>query len=226
MNKIIFKDLTIEHIYKSNLKNSYISISPQSEVILKTPKVSQSYINNLLLEKESWIRGQLLKLELSPQLKINIEDELLLFGEVCSIDIDEAYELREFLKNTKNNTEKSVLNSYAKFYKLYSSKYLTSRLNYFSSIMKLSYKEVKFRKMKSRWGSCNSLGVITFNTELVKVKKEFIDYVVVHELAHLVHMNHSKSFHDLVDKYILNSKSIRKGLKNVNLFRYHLHEEA
>ncbi len=86
--------------------------------------------------------------------------------------------------------------------------------------MELDYREVKFRKMKSRWGSCSSLRVITFNSELIKVKKELIDYVVVHELAHLVHMNHSKNFHALVDKYISNSKEIRKELKSTNLSRY------
>ena len=66
-------------------------------------------------------------------------------------------------------------------------------------------------------GSCNSKKVLTFNTELIKIKKELIDYVVVHELAHIQHMNHSRKFHDLVDKYLPDSKSYRKKLKNIKI---------
>jgi len=83
--------------------------------------------------------------------------------------------------------------------------------------MGLSYTEIKFRKMKSRWGSCSSKKTITLNTELMKVKKELIDYVLVHELAHLKHMNHSKEFHSLVENYLSDSKVLRKELKNINL---------
>lgn len=220
MNEITFKDLTIFHIYKSNLKNSYISVNPQAKIVLKTPKVSQIYIKNLLIEKEIWIRRQLLKAKENPQIKISLEDEVLLFGDIYSIDIQEASELRKLLEIKKTNSLNNISKCYDEFYKFYASEYLTKRLNFFSKIMELDYKEVKFRKMKSRWGSCSSLRVITFNSELIKVKKELIDYVVVHELAHLVHMNHSKNFHALVDKYISNSKEIRKELKSTNLSRY------
>lgn len=199
MNEITFKDLTIFHIYKSNLKNSYISVNPQAKIVLKTPKVSQIYIKNLLIEKEIWIRRQLLKAKENPQIKISLEDEVLLFGDIYSIDIQEASELRKLLEIKKTNSLNNISKCYDEFYKFYASEYLTKRLIFFSKIMELDYREVKFRKMKSRWGSCSSLRVITFNSELIKVKKELIDYVVVHELAHLVHMNHSKNFLCLKD---------------------------
>ncbi|MCW8839307.1 MAG: M48 family metallopeptidase [Thiovulaceae bacterium] len=89
-------------------------------------------------------------------------------------------------------------------------KFLASRVDYFSKMMNLDFSELKFRKMKRRWGSCDSKKRITLNTYLYNTSKEQIDYVVVHELAHLVHMNHSKEFHSLVDNYIAHSKSIRQ----------------
>ena len=83
--------------------------------------------------------------------------------------------------------------------------------------MDLKFSDLKFRKMRSRWGSCSNTRTITLNCELMKVKKELIDYVVVHELAHLVHMNHSKDFHSLVENYLPSSKALRRELRGVSL---------
>ena len=95
--------------------------------------------------------------------------------------------------------------------------YISKRLEYFSHLMGLSYSEVRFKTMKSQWGSCNTQRKITLNTQLKKLDSEMIDYVLVHELAHLVHMNHSKSFHALVGQYLPNAKEIRKSMKNIKI---------
>ena len=101
---------------------------------------------------------------------------------------------------------------------LHSSDFLQERVHHFSKVMQLEFKELRLRKMKSRWGSCSSSRVITLNSELTKVDAQLIDYVVVHELAHLVHMNHSKEFHSLVEQYLPNAKLLRKQLKSIRLF--------
>ena len=216
---IFFKELQIEHICKATLKNSYIGIR-HSKITLKTPKVSKQYIENLLLDKEPWIRKQLLQLEQREVKKLNLEDEILFFGEVYSIDIPEAESLRINLAKLKINTHENILKCYDRFYKQYAQNYLTPRLEYFSKIMGLEYSELKFRKMKSRWGSCSSRGTVTLNTQLIKVKKELIDYVLVHELAHLVHMNHSIRFHTLVEQYLPDSKNLKKELRFLNISNF------
>ena len=114
----------------------------------------------------------------------------------------------------KNN----ILKCYDNFYKFYAKKYLIPRVDYFSNIMELNYSEIKFRKMKSRWGSCNIRGVITLNSQLIKIDKKLIDYIIVHELAHLTHMNHSKKFHSLVEVYLPDAKKLNRELKAVPLF--------
>jgi predicted metal-dependent hydrolase len=111
------------------------------------------------------------------------------------------------------STSQNIHKCYNKFYKFYAMEYLTPRVKHFSNVMGLEYSEIKFKKMKSRWGSCNSNGKITLNIELMKVDKELIDYVIVHELAHLIHMNHSKKFHSLVEDYISNAKILKKRLR-------------
>jgi predicted metal-dependent hydrolase len=217
-SEISFKDLDVIHICKPSLKNSYISVNEDSKVILKTSKVSRSYINNLLLEKEDWIRKQIFKREENPPVKINLEDEVLLFGELYSIDSDIALELRLLLNKLRKPSQKNIIRCYDDFYKIFSQSYLTSRTEYYAQVMNLNYKEIKLKKMRSRWGSCSSLKTITFNTNLVKLQKDQIDYVVVHELAHLVHMNHSKRFHTLVQNYFPDASRVRKEIRSRQKF--------
>jgi len=220
MNEISFKDLKVNYIYKPAIKHSYISIKPDTNgvmIILKTPSKSSLFIHNLLLEKELWIRKKLHKIGNNLPKQINLEDEVLLYGEVYSIDAPEVEPLRVALTRVKTQNTELIEKKYNDFYKNEAKRYLTKRVKDFALLMKLDFKEIKFRKMKSRWGSCSSHRVITLNTQLIKIKKELIDYVIVHELAHLVHMNHSKRFHNLVDRYLPNAKEIRKKLKSIYL---------
>lgn len=74
---------------------------------------------------------------------------------------------------------------------------------------------LRLRKMTTRWGVCNTKSkVITLNTELFKYDIECLDYVVIHELSHLVHANHSKEFWNVVSKYCPNYKMLRNKLKD------------
>ena len=216
-SSFIYKGLEVTHLVKPKLRNSYIQIKNDATIFVKTPKVAPNYVIEFLNSKEKWIQKHIDAIKKSPFKKINLEDEVLLFGEVYSIDSPEVFYLREKLHRTKKQDIKSIVKLYDAFYKNLAQSYLTQRVEYFSEIMKLSYEELKFRKMKTRWGSCSSSKTITLNTELLKVKKEFIDYVVVHELAHLTHMNHSKSFHILVESFLPNQKELRKGLKAMKI---------
>jgi predicted metal-dependent hydrolase len=73
---------------------------------------------------------------------------------------------------------------------------------------------LKIRDMKTRWGVYNRLKhTITLNSKLIAFDVEKIDYVILHELAHIIHFNHSKSFWNLVAKYCCNYKEIRKEMR-------------
>ena len=72
-----------------------------------------------------------------------------------------------------------------------------------SSKIGVSPGDLFVQKMKTRWGSCNiANGNIRLNTELVKKPKELLEFVVVHELTHLLEKNHSKRFYSLMDKFM------------------------
>ena len=80
-------------------------------------------------------------------------------------------------------------------------KYLVDRVQFVSSKIKISFKSLNLRSYRAMWGSCNSRSEIYLNWKLVMLPKKVIDYVIVHELCHIIEPNHSKSFWSLVKKY-------------------------
>lgn len=79
---------------------------------------------------------------------------------------------------------------------------------------KIPYPSLKIRKMTTRWGVCNTkLKCITLNLELIKRDTKYLDYVIVHELSHLIYPNHSKDFWELVEENMPEYKKYRKEMK-------------
>lgn len=79
----------------------------------------------------------------------------------------------------------------------------------------IPYPSLTIRKMKTRWGVCNTKTKrVTLNLELIKKDLKYLDYVIVHELAHLVYPNHQQEFWSLVGQVIPNYKELRKELNN------------
>ncbi len=87
------------------------------------------------------------------------------------------------------------------------------RVEYYSSVMGLTPKSVKITSAKTRFGSCSSKNALCFSLYLCLYPPEAIDYVVVHELAHIKHKNHGKYFHKTVEKYLPRANEYRKLLK-------------
>ena len=79
----------------------------------------------------------------------------------------------------------------------------------------IPYPDLKIRKMTTRWGVCNTkLKTVTLNLELIKRDTKYLDYVIAHELSHLIYPNHSRDFWDLVGENCPNYKTIRREMKN------------
>ena len=91
---------------------------------------------------------------------------------------------------------------------------LPKKVDYFAEIMGLKPAGVKITSAKKRFGSCSGKNSLCFSYELMLYPDEAIDYVVVHELAHIKHRNHSAKFYNLIEKYLPDYKTREKILKS------------
>ncbi len=83
----------------------------------------------------------------------------------------------------------------------------------------VEYPQIKFRTMRSRWGSCNpSKRIVTFNINLIYAPPDCIEYVVAHEFTHFLQANHSKNFYLELEKIYPDWKDARKKLKYINIW--------
>ncbi len=92
-------------------------------------------------------------------------------------------------------------------------KKVPERVRYYAPIVGVNYGRITIRNQKTRWGSCSSKGNLNFNCLLILAPPEVLDYVVVHELCHRKHMNHSKEFWAEVEKVLPNYKEAEAWLK-------------
>lgn len=92
---------------------------------------------------------------------------------------------------------------------------IPQRVQYYSKLMELNPTGIKITGAKKRFGSCSGKNSLCFSYFLMKYPMPAVDYVVVHELAHIVHKNHSKEFYSLIEKYLPDYKEREKLLKGV-----------
>lgn len=94
---------------------------------------------------------------------------------------------------------------------------IMEHVDYYARRMEIDYGSISMRNQKSRWGSCSSKGNLNFNYRLAYLPEELLDYVVVHELAHRRHMDHSAAFWEEVETYYPAYKKCRQMLNDILL---------
>lgn len=102
------------------------------------------------------------------------------------------------------------------FLSVYLEEYIVIKAKELQTLMSQTerYKNIRLKLVRSQWGSCSRTGNLTFNRRLIHYPQDIIDYVIIHELAHLQQHNHAKVFWDIVEKYCPDFKIARKVLKS------------
>lgn len=118
----------------------------------------------------------------------------------------------EFLVYAPKHNKETIQTLMEEWYRKKAREIFTKRVEYFAPQIGKRVNRIAIRGQHTRWGSCSSKGNLNFNWRLMLAPPEIIDYVVVHELCHLLHMNHSKDFWHSVEAILPDYKQRKKWL--------------
>ena len=191
-------------------KNTYIRVKSDLKIYVTTNTlVTNKYIINLV-EKNydsivKMIEKEKIRLKNNSNFNYLGKEYDIVYTEYCDISFGQG---KVFL-----NTSLDIDKWYKKNAKIIFKQHLDLMYNKFSK--KIPYPDLRIRKMTTRWGVCNTKSkTITLNLELIKRNEKYLDYVIVHELSHLIFPNHSNNFWNLVEENCPNYKQIKKEMKN------------
>ena len=205
--------------YSSRAKRISIRVNHNgAELILPNKHYNAGY--RFLLSKESWVRQKLQNaIKHEP-----IDDKTIpIFGEIYSLQHIEANYCNVLIKQNLVEVYSNIPHDKSILIKFLRDKLLlevTKLVDFFSAKHELSFSKIRIMNNKNKWGSCSSKGVLSFNWRLVFAPKEILEYLVVHEMCHIIEMNHSIRFWNLVDTLYPNYKLAKLWLKG-NGMRLH-----
>jgi predicted metal-dependent hydrolase len=213
-------------IIKKDVKHINIRVKPSCEVILTAPlRTTDEHIDYVLKKRTDWISK---KLEFyknnqpaNPKEYVSGENFKYLgrnyrlkviLSDIETVKLQRGY-LNLFIKDIANLDKKKRL--IKEWYTNKANMHFKKALDKYQLIVKKDIKSVKIREMRTRWGSCNPIkSYINLNSELIKKPTQCIEYVVFHELTHLIHKDHSKKFYNYMSVYMPDWKDRKVRLEN------------
>jgi hypothetical protein len=217
-------------VYFSKRKTLSITITKQGEIILRVPqRTRKSQWLSFLLSREKWIVKHYIQwVQNRPKPMEYAEGKPFpIVGTSFPLHITQHSKrknevlwdvngLHIYCLDANQENIRKILQNWSRKMAI---DYLSKRIQYILTTYEFHPHKIpisfRFRRMKRRWGSCSSKGVITLNTDLWKAPLQAIDYVIIHELCHVEHMNHGKEFKDYLTKMCPRWKDYKDLLKSI-----------
>lgn len=200
-------EIKIDKLVRTNRKTYFLQITADASLVVRVPKkASMKQINEILNQKRSWIVKKITQAKerlktTKPKLFIEGED-FLFMGRKYTLVLSKITENGNDSNIYTNGENIIVPEKYAphmkealiNWYKYQSHKIIPDRVANYADIFHIKYKVIKITSAQTRWGSCSGHGNLNFSWRLMMAPLEVIDYVVIHELAHVNIKNHSVNF--------------------------------
>ncbi len=207
-------------IIRTDNKNLIITVKDADTLEVRAPKnLSKEAIEGFVRDKKRWIEKKAGEKE---KLKNEFGDiyayrQFLLFGKrfrIVKSNVTEATILEDMFIVPQKVTEISQLKEAMKKFVLEKAKNnLPAIMSQIGSKIGICPAGVRVKSLKSKWGSCDSNKMITFNSRLIQLEPKLIEYVVIHELCHVVELNHSEKFWKTLEQFIPDWSERRSSLK-------------
>lgn len=188
-----------DKIIRSKRRSVALMITSDAMLVVRAPLFTPfDYIQKLIDKKTSWINKKIEELQSKPKVlpKEFVSGEGYLFlGKMYKLKFteDKSIELHNslmFPKSSLSTARDELIN----WYKKQASEKISERVDWYTKIMGLNFTKIQITSAQRRWGSCGPKGTLNFNWRLIMAPLQIINYVVVHELAHLTEKSHSRKF--------------------------------
>jgi hypothetical protein len=211
----------IDQIIRTKRKSIALIVEPDGRLVVRAPmRISDADIKHLVKQKERWIREKQKQVkdkstQSTPKVYMDGE-EFLYLGKSYNLkivtDLNPALVLSRkfYLSRLALPKAESV---FTEWYREQARAVISERVKLYTARHGFTYRKIRITSARTRWGSCSSMGNLNFTWRLVMAPPEVIDYVVVHELAHLRVNNHSKEFWKQVERIMPDYKQRLKWLK-------------
>ena len=192
-------------IVKSRRKTIALVINSDAELVVRAPfYASHQDIMRYVQEKQSWIEQKTeemkSKIQERPELTLQDGEKILYLGRECMLfrgmTKKVCFDGKAFLLPESQDARNKLIT----WYKKRASVILQERIDTIAKNMQVTPEGMKITSAKTRWGSCSGTNHLNFSWRLIMCPPEVIDYVVVHELCHILHKDHSRNFWDSVEK--------------------------
>lgn len=230
---------SVQVVPKAYARSMTMSVQLTGVVRVTAPKNASAYqIHKFVLAHKSWIdkyQEQYFRLRQAHPKKVGRAGEVfLILGKEHRLQFDLGCKREfEFALQDRNLVVKvppqlwtsfrcredhpEVIEDLKKYLLVLAKKVLRQRLQYYSGVMGLAPSSISFRSQKTRWGSCSQSGHVSLNWRLIVAPLSVMDYVIIHELAHLRYFDHSTDFWNLVARHAFDFEIAKKWL-NENQF--------
>ena len=223
MQKVIsVGGLAVTVKYRKNMKNIYLKVEKNADVVVSAPPRTSNYIIKKLVQEnideiklrrtnilknghtfKNYVTGEkhyVFGKELTLEVRLGDKNKVSIFNDKLILSVKDKYQAREQI--VTRELRKVVYNKCLKF------------LSKYEKIMNVHAEQLRIKKMKTRWGTCNiEAKRIWINYELVKYPIECLEHTIVHELTHLLETNHTPRFYALLGKYYPNYRENDKLIK-------------
>lgn len=213
---------------KRATSSTTISIKPTGVVVVSAPPwVPKFLLVRFVEQKADWIRDRLKKTTSNNPIVHQHGDKILYFGKEYSLHIDknetyirtniehdgEKFVIKISNLHTSQKEQDEIHRIIEKWYLQNGIAIITDKTNVYSQQIGVEYQKITLKKVSSIWGSCSIRNNLNFNRKLIMAPDEIVDYVIIHELCHIVHRNHSSRFWALVREHDPNYLSHRRWLR-------------
>jgi predicted metal-dependent hydrolase len=208
---------------KPTLKNTYINVDKEGVLIKTNTRTTEQEIEAFILKKSSWILRHLQAYKRSAhEEKIETGSRLYYLGKSYYVQllkkeqkgVEVSFSYAKFIITAPANvTQPALYKAIDSFYKNKAAQKILPLAEKWAAAMEVSPAHISFRRAQKRWGSCSPTDRITFNYHLMKLPTSLIEYVIVHELAHICCKNHSQAFWSLVGKFIPDYREKEEKIK-------------